>query len=89
MGKLCYCGYTKGELRGALRDIKEKEYIEEALEEDCVGCSDCRWYDFDLPDYESGQPFYNVCNATNKGNLKGFPFKNKLNCFETKLEKEI
>jgi hypothetical protein len=45
-------------------------------------CIYCKWYDQDGSDYELRLEAYKICTATNNGNLKGFPFRKKLKCFE-------
>lgn len=52
-------------------------------QEECVYC---KWYEQDGSDYELRLEAYQTCNASNNGNLKGFPFRKKLKCFELNNE---
>lgn len=45
-------------------------------------CIYCKYYEQDMPSYEEGGKFWCSCLKNNNDNLKGFPFKNKLKCFE-------
>lgn len=49
-------------------------------------CIYCKWYEQGGEDYELRISEYQTCNATNNGNLKGFPFRKKLKCFELDTE---
>lgn len=48
-----------------------------------MGCHGCKYYEQD-EDVSDGVSlgFWHGCRKTNKGNLKGFPFKNVLKCFK-------
>ena len=45
-------------------------------------CFYCKWYKQDDEVNDFGLEISFICNATNNANLKGFPFKTKLKCFE-------
>lgn len=45
-------------------------------------CFSCSMYDQDGEDYEHGLKAFQTCLKTNNGNLKGFPFRTKLKCYE-------
>lgn len=45
-------------------------------------CLYCKWYEQDDEVEDFGLEVHLICNATNNDNLKGFPFKTKLKCFE-------
>lgn len=80
--KNCFSKYNQ-------KICKECHYIKEEHILDWCSCCCCKYYEQGEIFDNYGQSLipekgYTLCNKNNNGNLKGFPFKGRLNCFEEK-----